>query len=1150
MKTIKRGLSLTLSLALLAGVLAVGGVVSVPASASAELREAPKDVYFVVPEVVYLNPNAGNNTMQYFADSKIVDPEDPARQASFGLLDTEPGSGADPHQNSSGDVWFYCENASKVKISVRYNATVTISRRVNKLYSLPGGISWSDEAALSSQLVASSFTGNYDSAGNGTTDNFYNDLGASGGDPYTWNGNFIYFSIGNASTSAADQVIGWQADYLVNGIWYTAYAYSYAYKPNNTPAGAMFRNRRGGSGCAVTSLIWVNGLHNNPVGNFYLAGQDISGGCNTWESLHSYVSSRESLILRQVVRNGAGTMNAFSFTSTGTTTVNNNPTLSDGNNGGNGYSSVNNYYEIEGIKASSSTPSLYVDTSRYKYYDQIPNLKVYASKTSSYEDNPGTNRPCTSSVNYISWTQQPYENGNRAVVPSTGSSASLTFGLNALTNSGYNRGLGASSSNNDILYLGASTGYCNNNLIGGRWGNSAISGGITVNAADNRIPTSYDPNPMFHDCSYTSATSSDMTASRIYLTLSYNKYDKGLLRDYVRGHIKDYAKNQSALYSNAGTHWAAYQNAWYDLCWVLNRPDIDLNGSVNAGAYITALENAYAQLQRVTPDRNEEFVFNVPETVYLTPHTTQLSGDPRNNNSGYFSGTTQTSTTVDFYLGHTSGSSSKLYKNSAAVGGIVDVRVPGASSVSLSLSGTGGFTNPNYSGTTRITELWKENGNISITNTQAKTDHVLTWTLTYVINGVTYTQTSYTYVYDPSILYTQAGATSSTTDNTRIGAWFTLSGWHRITNNSSSKKNSGNSTVTDGAIPLIWANHWKRDRGNYSMLRGVSLFSSHTAVGGGFKSYLNNGYTNELQYASGENEWANGGTNNSTQYYSLHVQTSIWNLRATAIKTNVDVYVDYSRYQNLREVPWLEFSAAIPFVNDNYHSYLRVNIADGAVTISDVNATGQGGSITSAYALMGGYQRYRDNWIYGWDQGMNPTGFYAQPVLKPLTAYTGTGTDTQTYTIFAESFIRKDGNAPDSNNDYRKAFAGVELNVRVQNKAQLRAAYQDAANRSFQADAAAGSVLTNYQNAMAEAGKALGNPAYGANGENITSALTNLQSAVAALPAAVAQPLPTLTVHHICNTCAESGEALSAAYISTTDGNNYVGGTTPAQCKE
>ena len=266
----KRVLSFMLSLALIVTSLVffnIGSLTAAAATSSDVINVADKlmedKVYFYVPEQVYLKPsltahkNQERANFQWFVDAEID-------------KSTHEISKLNTGEKSSGNLYFYYENASSVSITFKYlNADFTVMKAYT---STADSISTENYANMNSTIKFSTL-GTAISAVNTRTD--------TSRTRYSINSNVVDTTITSDCMSPyllsteTGCYIEWTATYVdsLDGLTKTAVAYTYIYKPNIMPAGnAMFIKNDRGMDHDNSALSWISGYHSLDyynVGKYY-----------------------------------------------------------------------------------------------------------------------------------------------------------------------------------------------------------------------------------------------------------------------------------------------------------------------------------------------------------------------------------------------------------------------------------------------------------------------------------------------------------------------------------------------------------------------------------------------------------------------------------------------------------------------------------------------------------------------------------------------------------------------------------------------------------------------------------------------------------------------------------------------------------------
>lgn len=387
-KTSRRVLSIIMAITLMLTTLVCFDIGSLMGSA-ADLSDTitvsdneMADVYFFVPEQIYLQPTLTSNSaqgkynFQWFVDSEF-DESTKSQTLRTG-------------ENSTGNFYFYYENASQVTISYKYlnkdltemtaymdtSKATTTSDYANSSCNIK--LASYSNALRASNTHASSTYIYYTVAGNkiNTT------LTREGVSPYLLAGSDGYY-------------IQWTASYVdkLDGQTKVAYAYTYVYKPFIAPVGSGQRTRNGtGSSHKASNLSWVSGVHglvttgektpNSGLNNNGLMA--FSSTEPTGVSLGVVGPQRYAQFATEVESNGY-----FKYTA-------GNNSAQNWLGGSGGYINVAsfNYYAIDEGKSlnatdhmvnnfcAAPTSKLTVDVSRYTSFAQIPNLTVGLMVTS------------------------------------------------------------------------------------------------------------------------------------------------------------------------------------------------------------------------------------------------------------------------------------------------------------------------------------------------------------------------------------------------------------------------------------------------------------------------------------------------------------------------------------------------------------------------------------------------------------------------------------------------------------------------------------------------------------------------------------------------------------------------------------------------
>ena len=283
-------------------------------------------VYFYVPEVIYLTP--GKATFQYYSDMSAV-------SLSNGVCTPTVNSA---NNDATGNIYFYYKNASKVKITQSGASSVSLSG---------GNVTSFNSYVNTSQSAV-------------TTANI------SGG------------SVSEAKSS----YIKWTATYVEDNIEKTVTAKSYVYSPYVGSVAAAALGRDSSGECeSATSIIWgIHGLKENVYKNmniYYATNSNTtSDHSNTKNGYGGGYNPKPILTKPTYDTNGTG------YRWFNRTDPYNNKKVYSTASGFDGMSYVYRDSGNGGMVAVSGIGSLYVDTSRFSNFGQIPNFAMFTNHDS------------------------------------------------------------------------------------------------------------------------------------------------------------------------------------------------------------------------------------------------------------------------------------------------------------------------------------------------------------------------------------------------------------------------------------------------------------------------------------------------------------------------------------------------------------------------------------------------------------------------------------------------------------------------------------------------------------------------------------------------------------------------------------------------
>ncbi|HBM00423.1 MAG TPA: hypothetical protein DD393_07340, partial [Ruminococcaceae bacterium] len=305
---------------------ASGSVKAIETSIVNSTTTADNYVYFYVPEVIYLTP--GKTTFQYYSDMSSV-------SLSNGVCTPTVNSA---NKDTTGNIYFYYKNASKVKITQSGASSVSLS------------------------------------GGNVTSFNSYVNTSQSAVTTASISGGSV--------SSAASTYITWTATYVEDNIEKTVTAKSYVYSPYVGSVAAAALGRDSSGECeSATSIIWgIHGLKENVYKNmniYYATNSNTtSDHGNTKNGYGGGYNPKPILTKPTYDTNGTG------YRWFNRTDPYNNKKVYSTASGFDGMSYVYRDSGNGGMVAVSGIGSLYVDTSRFSNFGQIPNFAMFTNHDS------------------------------------------------------------------------------------------------------------------------------------------------------------------------------------------------------------------------------------------------------------------------------------------------------------------------------------------------------------------------------------------------------------------------------------------------------------------------------------------------------------------------------------------------------------------------------------------------------------------------------------------------------------------------------------------------------------------------------------------------------------------------------------------------
>ena len=361
----------------------IGSAVDTDSAITVSENSVP-NVYFYAPEQVYLEPkidgylNQGKYNYQWFVDSTI--------DQSTNLETLRTG------ENSTGNFYFYYENASQVSVSYKYLSSDMTDMTA---YTQTSQTSSGDYANANCTIKFDAYN---------TPLRAYNTSATASYIYYTVASNKISTTITRDSVSpylaagTKGYYIEWKATFVdkLDGQTKVAYAYTYVYKPYLQPVGtAINTNNYRGNNSYGYDISWISGIHSFNTSSTKATHSPNS--TNGGKSLVTFSSSNPKGVqlgeagtrlyaqfATQVVSNG-------NFFYTG---MNNESAYNWVNGDGSPYLKAKSFRFVENKKDSSSkdvsqytlatSPEAYltVDVSRYHNLSNVPNLSAGLMVTS------------------------------------------------------------------------------------------------------------------------------------------------------------------------------------------------------------------------------------------------------------------------------------------------------------------------------------------------------------------------------------------------------------------------------------------------------------------------------------------------------------------------------------------------------------------------------------------------------------------------------------------------------------------------------------------------------------------------------------------------------------------------------------------------
>ena len=389
-RTCKKALSVILALTLMLTTFIcfdIGALFGSAVDASSAITvsdNSASNVYFYAPEQIYLEPSLtgytaqGKYNYQWFVDSTVND--------STKLQTLRTG------ENSTGNFYFYYENASSVTVSYKY---LTNSMTDMTAYTQTSQTSSGDYANANCNIKLAEYA---------TPLRAYNTSGTASYIYYTKAGNKIDTTITRESTSpylaagTKGYYIEWKATFVdkLDGQTKVAYAYTYVYKPYLQPVGtAINTNNYRGTNSYGYDISWISGIHSFNTSSTKATHSPNS--TNGGKSLVTFSSSNPKGVQLGVEGTKLYAQFATQVVSNGNffyTGMNNESAYNWVNGDGSPYLKAKSFRFVENKIDSSSkdvsqytlatSPEAYltVDVSRYHNLSNVPNLSAGLMVTS------------------------------------------------------------------------------------------------------------------------------------------------------------------------------------------------------------------------------------------------------------------------------------------------------------------------------------------------------------------------------------------------------------------------------------------------------------------------------------------------------------------------------------------------------------------------------------------------------------------------------------------------------------------------------------------------------------------------------------------------------------------------------------------------
>ncbi|MEI6579264.1 MAG: InlB B-repeat-containing protein, partial [Eubacteriales bacterium] len=493
--------------------------------------------------------------------------------------------------------------------------------------------------------------------------------------------------------------------------------------------------------------------------------------------------------------------------------------------------------------------------------------------------------------------------------------------------------------------------------------------------------------------------------------------------------------------------------------------------AVGLGNKTIMAEVPKAETLASVPSATYPIHFYVPETIYLTPNL-------------------NLATTFKYYVDSSNGTSPMLDNSKDKTSGNVYFYCADASSISIACAGAAVTMGANTGTTTIDTSITA--GTLELGVSQAETQ-TLTWTATYIVNGVQLTAKAYTVCYAPRVEPIGAAARTYSNDGLVSAAMADLQGFAYL---------SGIQGYADGGLRTF----------NQSGTSVTPLLGVVTAPNG------NQTYSDWL-----------GGSSGGVNYGDWEgADDAITLVRNSPIGT---LAVDTSRYTNINQIPNLTCGLVITNTNqmDQLNFYMS-NYDAGTTYLTNADYTSSGDQNNA----------FRDNGAQGvaflgdatTNQGVSSGIKYGGQTGVNVYSVPLSGTGIYNMRLKAASWAK---NTYLFTDEWNCIVFNIGVTVTKYSKADLRAEIRHYINLGLQQSDYAMLKWATYAQAISDAAASLGNPSTGP-----------ITSTIATAYAALVRAQLTANVKHIFS----SGKTTEIETISFLSGeslnigpNNYEGYT-------